>query len=98
MAGFREKDIRRFQIAVNNTALMGILNRIGDGGNDRGDILPLGPQRIDPVLERSVRSVLHCEPQSPGIFAAFVKREDAWMLEAAERLGLDEEPSPRFAL
>ncbi len=91
LAAVVDQDIGRFQIAVQDSALVGVLHRVGDCRHQLGRRPRLLEFR-EPLREISPLDELHAEEATAVLFADVVDRHDIGMIELGDRLGLVAKP------
>ena len=103
ITGFRvgEQDVGRLDVAVQQVALVRIVQRIGDGGDDLGDFR-LG-HAVGVALAQQARGigaldVVHRDPDLALVLAAIVHTHDVRMPQRGRDVGLPVEPLPVLAV
>ena len=92
---FVEQDVRRLQVAVQDSAEVGIMNGTGDVPDQPGDGSRVVPEPGHVALEVSARDQLEAQERAAAVLAHLVDRHDLRMIEAGDRLGLDTESLDR---
>ena len=87
-AALVEQDIGRLQVAVQNPALVGMMDGLGDDGDQPGGRAGIGGELGEPLVEAASRDQLHAEEMPPSVLANLVNRHDVRMVELCDSLGL----------
>ena len=87
-----EQDVARLEVAVDHAALVGIVDRVGHRGHQRGRLA--GRQRPvgQPLRQALALDEAHREVVLALVLADLVDRHDARVVEVGRRLGLGVEP------
>ena len=93
---FVEQDVRRLQVAVEDSAEVGVMNGAGDVPDQPGDGSRVVPEPGQVPLEVSARDQLEAQKRTTAVLAHLVDRHNLGMIEAGDRLGLDAESLDRI--
>ena len=96
-----EQDIGGFDVAMQQPALVGVVECPGHRGDDGARVVRWHPGRIPvPQQLRGVSSldVVHCDPQLPVELAAIVHLDDVGVPQRGGEFGLTMEPLPEAAV
>src|SRR5262249_12069788 len=92
LTAFINKNVARFEVAVNDAALMGMVYGVAHLGHELEALPHVQPMRLGMLLERRAAHELHREvrlrSESCVGSARFVDLGNAWMLQLAKRVGL----------
>ena len=92
-----QQDVGRLHVAVQQVAFVGVVERLGDGGDDLdrfGQGHPVGVTFAHVSRGVGAVDVVHRDPQLPLVFAAIVQSDDVGMPERGGDVGLAVEPLP----
>ncbi len=83
-----QQDIGRLQVAMQDAALMGMVDGLGNDGDDAGRRAGIGGKIGEPLVEAAARDQLHAEEMPPLVPADLVDRHNVRVVELRDGLGL----------
>ena len=99
--GVGEQDVGGLDVAVQQPAVVRVVERARDGGDDGADVLdghPLAVALLDQVRRVGALDVVHRDPQLALELAAVVHRDDVRMPQRGGQVGFPVESLPEFAV
>ena len=92
-----EHDVAGLQVAMENAALVGAVERVGDRGAESGQVVERQRARVEPRLERAAGDVLHDQEVGAVLGVEVEDGGDAGVGEAGEHVRLAAEALAGFA-
>jgi hypothetical protein len=96
-----QQNVGRLDVAVQHAAMMGIVQRRGDRGNDRRHPCKGHPVRVDLAHQPSrvgSSHVIHRDPKQALVFAAVMNSHNVWMRQSGRQVSLAQEPCPKLRI